>query len=53
MDDIEHGSTDYRVNKNDKHANYSLYRNLENEEYVKNLNFWTSYFWGRAYYNYR
>lgn len=37
MDDIEHGSTDYRVNKNDKHANYSLYRNLENEEYVKIL----------------
>ena len=37
MDDIEHGSTAYRVNKNDKHANYSLYRNLENEEYVKIL----------------
>lgn len=35
--DIEHSSNDYRVNKNDKHANYSLYKNLENEEYVKIL----------------
>ena len=27
--DIEHGSTDYRVNKHDPDANYRIYRNLE------------------------
>lgn len=29
--DIEHGSTDYRVNKDDPDADYRIYRNLEQE----------------------